>query len=64
MADEKDILDVTVPENIPGVLFKAVTDELYERYPISHKKAQHAALGVLGVVYKFYEEVAKMEDES
>jgi hypothetical protein len=59
---EEDILDVTPPAHIPGVLFKACADELYERYPISRRKAELAALGVLGVVFKFYEEVAKLEE--
>lgn len=52
-----DILSITPPAGIPGVLFNAITDELFKRYPISRKKAQHATVAVLEIMVAHFEEV-------
>lgn len=72
MADDNDdILDFTLPANVPGVLFMKMTEALQKRYPKgtminteagSKKRAQHTALELLTLLMEFYEAAEASDD--
>lgn len=69
MTDERDILQTTPPEGIPGALFAQITKRLLERYPPGSqnpvtatgagRKAEAAALEILQDMMAFYAAVAE-----
>lgn len=67
--DEDDILDITPPAHIPGVLFAAMVDALMPEFrPLStteksaRRRAQRAAVVSLETTLAFYEKVAASEE--
>ena len=59
-----DPLEITPPEGIPGELFKAFAERLYDHYPASKRKAERVAVNLLEVLTAYYAAVAAAEEQN